>query len=90
MHNLIDRNQAIKDLSEWTTNILNPEMLVKEDALHILETMDGMDAEVVKHGKWIHSRAVPSSTLSECSLCGFDTGAWSFKYCPMCGARMDG
>ena len=28
--------------------------------------------------------------LSGCSVCGFTCGAYSFFYCPNCGARMDG
>lgn len=39
-------------------------------------------------GKWLPSD-IPDSILSKCSNCGFDTGAWSFNYCPMCGAKME-
>ena len=47
-------------------------------------------AEVVPeiHGSW-RSSDVPGSMLSTCSRCGFNTGAYSFRYCPHCGARMD-
>lgn len=42
------------------------------------------------HGKWINTHWRP-----KCSLCGFsgslhDTPTSPFKYCPGCGARMDG
>lgn len=40
------------------------------------------------HGSWRNS-GVPGSMLYSCSRCGFDTGAYSFRYCPHCGARMD-
>lgn len=40
------------------------------------------------HGSW-RSSGVPGSMLCVCSRCGFDTGAYSFRYCPHCGARMD-
>lgn len=33
---------------------------------------------------------IEGSCLSKCSECGFSTGTWSFKYCPNCGAKMDG
>lgn len=40
-------------------------------------------------GKWIESD-VPESMLWKCSVCGYQLGAHSFKYCPMCGADMSG
>ena len=39
------------------------------------------------YGEWIDSH-VPGSTLSECSLCHYDCGAWSMKFCPNCGHPM--
>ena len=41
-----------------------------------------------KMGRWINSR-VPESMLCECSVCGFTCGAYSFNYCPSCGANME-
>ena len=43
----------------------------------------------VRHGKWLPSD-IPDSILDKCSECGFDTGAFTFHYCPNCGAKMDG
>lgn len=40
-----------------------------------------------KTGHWIPSH-VPGSILDECSECGFSCGAFTFKFCPMCGAKM--
>lgn len=49
---------------------------------------EGEDAEPVRmKGKWITSH-IPESMLWECNQCGYDCGAHSFNYCPMCGARM--
>ena len=47
------------------------------------------DVAPVKHGRW-GSNGIPDSMLSACSVCGFGCGAYSFQYCPNCGARMDG
>lgn len=44
--------------------------------------------EVVR-GKWIKPTRVPDSMLDECSVCGFDTGAYTFNFCPNCGAKME-
>ena len=43
----------------------------------------------VVHGRWVDN-GIPGSMLSGCSVCGFTCGAYSFFYCPNCGARMDG
>ena len=47
------------------------------------------DVAPVVHGKWIDN-GIPESMLSECSVCGFPCGACTAKYCPKCGAKMDG
>jgi len=39
-------------------------------------------------GRWITSH-IPESMLCECSECGFTCGAYSFNYCPNCGAKME-
>jgi rubrerythrin len=39
-------------------------------------------------GHWIPSH-IPESILDECSECGFSCGAFTFKYCPNCGAKME-
>ena len=41
-----------------------------------------------KTGHWIPSH-IPESILDECSECGFSCGAFTFKYCPNCGCRME-
>lgn len=46
------------------------------------------DAALVVHGRWIEN-GIKDSMLSKCSACGFSCGAYSFNYCPNCGARMD-
>jgi hypothetical protein len=45
------------------------------------------DVVEVKHGEWVDN-GIQDSMLSECSLCGFPCGAYTFNYCPNCGAKM--
>ena len=40
-------------------------------------------------GRWI-SNGIPESTLRGCSACGYTCGAYTFNYCPNCGAEMRG
>lgn len=53
-----------------------------------IEAAEAVDSEPVAHGRWIDN-GIPESMLSGCSVCGFSCGAYSFNYCPNCGAKMD-
>ena len=49
----------------------------------------GFEPEVVEavpvvHGEWKWSHG------GECSECGFHNSNFDYRYCPMCGAKMDG
>ena len=55
--------------------------------LFMIDNMPTIEAEPVKHGRWIDT-----GSGQECSICkeiqyGYDNGR---HYCPNCGARMDG
>ena len=47
------------------------------------------DVVEVVHGCW-GDNGIAGSMLSKCSVCGFNCGAYSFPYCPHCGAKMNG
>lgn len=53
-----------------------------------IDEFPAADVAPVVHGRWIDN-GIPGSMLSGCSECGFTCGAYSFKYCPNCGAKMD-
>lgn len=48
-----------------------------------------IDAVPVVHGRWVNN-GIPDSMLSGCSVCGCPYGSSGFRYCPHCGAKMDG
>ena len=49
------------------------------------ELMPTIEAEPVRHGRWIYKPAEGTA----CSMCGEMT-ICEYKFCPNCGARMDG
>lgn len=53
-----------------------------------IKNMPAANVAPVVHGGWIDN-GIPGSMLSGCSVCGFSCGAFSFSYCPHCGAKMD-
>ena len=64
--------------------------------LFMIENMPTIEAEPVKHGRWIKHRIDdPKSILhgavkdATCSVCGKST-PYNTEYCQNCGARMDG
>lgn len=66
-------------------------------ALEIVNKAPTADVEPVKHGHWIdgfpenYERGITAQF--NCSVCGRRAGiskVRTYKYCPKCGARMDG
>ena len=62
-----------------------------ENEYDLIDKCPTIDAEPVRHGRWIED-----SGFNTCSLCGnyfdrYDDGGYyqDFDYCPKCGAKMD-
>lgn len=67
--------------------------------LNIVNNAKTVDANLIAHGKWIEEKYETISetrgrkinnTKNICSVCGKSNGRNKTKYCPNCGARMDG
>jgi predicted RNA-binding Zn-ribbon protein involved in translation (DUF1610 family) len=59
----------------------------KMDFCGWLDDAPTVDAVSVVHGRWKDK----DGGIATCSVCGDRWGVWSvMKYCPNCGARMDG
>ena len=88
MSNLISRGQLF--------NLLAPVQTLGE-AYGIIQGMETVDAVPVRHGRWIrvYSRPGVFKYLGwTCDQCDQRTGneyapQW-YKFCPNCGAKMDG
>lgn len=78
--------------NEGMTDCVDRLEVAYEDTIeNLLQLAEAIPADVapVVHGRWV-SNGIPDSILSGCSACGFSCGASSFRYCPNCGARMNG
>jgi rubrerythrin len=62
------------------------------NAIECVEEQPTIDAEPVKHSKWIESDEFDefSGRLYRCSNCNTFVIEDMDNYCPFCGARMDG
>ena len=53
-----------------------------------------IEADPVRHGYWENANGRPKTYIRKCSVCGkeayFCGRGCSYKYCPNCGAKMDG
>lgn len=51
-----------------------------------------VEAEPVRHGRWIEDGEICGIDKYKCSLCGGEVGGLldNTKYCCFCGAKMDG
>jgi len=83
---MIDADEAIVNFGfEWDD--ICP---TRDEVVSFLRKQKTIDAVPVVRGEWIERALRPT-----CSLCGFsgsliDAPISPFKYCPNCGAKMDG
>ncbi len=54
-----------------------------------IETQPTADATPIVHGHWIYL-GEKSIWKNKCSLCSFETIQPHYRFCPNCGAKMDG
>ena len=84
MDDLISRAAAVRALASSNGDYL--------DALERFERLPAVDAAPVVHGRWIDEN--PDDSLDprmRCSVCtGVESPLLKWRYCPNCGARMDG
>lgn len=62
------------------------------EVIHIVDEQPTIEAAPVKHGEWINESSIREYKFI-CSACGeifFSAGIESFRFCPICGAKMDG
>ena len=83
-------------MSKYIEAVSAATIIAEKHGIPIVDLVDtfakipSADVALVRHGEWIERALRPT-----CSLCGFsgsliDAPISPFKYCPNCGAKMDG
>lgn len=84
---LIDARSISKKLMDKGRSSGGDAFFWLSDAVVMIANEPTVESEPIVYGKWLPND-IPGSELSKCSVCGFDTGAWTYKRCPECGAHM--
>lgn len=101
MGKYIDEDRALFVINELRGPTRSPAQneLIKRAIIGI-ELLPAADVAPVKHGRWVQVRIIryngdkPYTQFSHnCSLCNYfnkKKKGWNTKFCPNCGAKMDG
>ena len=90
MDDLISRSALLADYEK--NGNCDGSGAIYEDTVNLINEQPAVDAVEVVHGRWISKECKPH-LIYKCSECG---DVWSYgaiiqmKYCPNCGAKMDG
>lgn len=96
----IDADLFKSNVKAWAENIRdfrsdNKCFFTEENILKAIDNQPTVEVELVKHGHWINAypdiEPNPMLMYGICSECGFKQSiSDSLKFCPECGAKMDG
>ena len=78
-----------KDQETWMDSEIPPIENLVVSIMMTIEEQETIDAEPVRHGKWIRWRE-NGIKRCKCSECFTSYGNMDTPYCPNCGAKMDG
>ena len=93
MSRLIDADKATKLLHTVLDPIANKKLILLAWDM-VLKNCETIDAEPVRHGKWILTNKpnIYGGTTIKCSVCGYEgviAHIEDHHYCWVCGAKMD-
>lgn len=78
--------QRLREASEGEDEATRELAAEIHDLVEIEATFYPIEAEPVRHGYWNIIEGMPT----QCSVCGYYVKQKTYKYCPYCGARMEG
>ena len=97
MGELIERSAALKAIGAYDYRWFTVEQVrtITDGYKEVVAALPAVDVAPVVHGKWESKNRNMYGTISgQCSICGMYAGLWirnmPYKYCPYCGAKMDG
>lgn len=101
MAEYVTKEQVKEEILSWARCINNPDRLVTEDALYVIDALPSADVRPVVPGKWEVVDWVEYDGHGECvhypkeGLCCTNCKnvfkkelLWEYNYCPNCGADM--
>ena len=86
MSDLISRNALLDAMPK-------DDELLSVDVRRIICESPIIDAEPARHGRWVKSGYACGESEWTCTICGnkeWRTSTSRLKFCPFCGAKMDG
>lgn len=91
----IKREETIERLKKnlYASNQGSFSYLCYQDAINSVQEIPAYDVEPVRHGRWIKVGYACGEAEWKCSACKeteWRTSTSRLKYCPFCGAMMDG
>ena len=95
---LIDANALVETIVNTpsevaqihTYNVLSSLAERQHEILNIIDNAPTVDAVEVVHGRWHDVALRYTEVKEECSVCHGVVRVHGFRYCPNCGAKMDG
>ena len=93
---MIDADETVKIIKKYDDRglALDEVTRITDGIAKEIEAMPTVDAEPVRHGKWIEIVVAETDTSRlinwECSECAIVVDHNTDNYCPNCGARMVG
>lgn len=93
-NDLITREAAIAQIERRKSLLVGDKSVSVDAFIKFLKNRPTVDAEPIRHGRWIQSKTVPS--YHYCSRCRVPQKMKKscniyvhIHYCPYCGAKMD-
>jgi len=93
-NDLISRNALLKEFRDFKDmDCPSGHTITADYMIEYVENVPAVEAEAVRHGRWIAENIRKKSYLRQCSACNkiayFCGTGCSYNYCPNCGAKMD-